>query len=105
MAAGCLSPDMFWAFVALCALMGVVSAWFNGPMMALVQRAVPEERLGRVMGFVTALMGLATPLGVAVGGLIAESTGVAPFFIVDGIACALIGLAIYAPKSVRELDA
>jgi len=30
--------------------------------------------------------------------------GVAPFFIVDGLACLALGLVLYLPKSVRALD-
>lgn len=101
---GLLAPSMFWAFAALCVLMGMVCAWFNGPTVTLVQRNVPEEKMGRALGFVTAAMGLATPIGIAVGGVAADAIGVAPFFVVDGIVCTLIGVALYLPRSVRALD-
>ena len=64
--------------------------------------ATPAE--GRAMGLLTAAMGLATPIGIAIGGVAAEAMGVAPFFIVDGLACLALGLALYLPKSVRALD-
>ena len=51
-----------------------------------------------------AAMGLASPVGIAFGGVLAESIGVAPFFVVDGLICLVLGLAIYLPKSVRALD-
>lgn len=103
-ASGLLAPSMFWPFAVLCAFMGMVCAWFNGPTVTLVQRNVPEEKMGRALGFVTAAMGLATPVGIAVGGLAAEAIGVASFFVVDGVVCALVGIALYLPKSVRALD-
>ena len=56
-------------------------------------------------GKTTAAMGLATPVGIAIGGVLAEAMGVAPFFIVDGLACLTLGLVLYLPKSVRALDA
>ena len=65
--------------------------------------ATPAE--GRAMGLLTAAMGLATPVGIAIGGVLAEAMGVAPFFIVDGLACLTLGLVLYLPKSVRALDA
>ena len=34
----------------------------------------------------------------------AESIGVAPFFVVDGAICLVLGLVVYLPKSVRALD-
>lgn len=104
-ASGMLAPSMFWVFVVLCAAMGMVCAWFNGPTVTLVQRNVPEEKMGRALGFVTAAMGLASPAGIAIGGIAAEAIGVAPFFVIDGVVCALIGVALYLPKSVRALDA
>ena len=84
--------------------MAVACAWFNGPTMTLTQRNVPDDKMGRAMGLLTAAMGLATPVGIAIGGVLAEAMGVAPFFIVDGLACLALGLALYLPKSVRALD-
>ncbi len=104
MACGFLTPTMFWAFVALCAVMAVACAWFNGPLITLVQRNVPEEKTGRALGLCMAAMGLASPVGIALGGMLAESIGVAPFFVVDGAICLALGAVVYLPKSVRALD-
>ncbi len=104
-ACGLLPPDAFIWFVVLVALMGAVCAWFNGPTMTLTQRHVPDEKMGRAMGLLTAVFGLASPIGIAIGGVLAEVIGIAPFFVVDGIACLLLGLVAYLPRSVRELDA
>lgn len=103
-ACGFLTPDMFTGFVVLCALMAVACSWFNGPLITLVQRLVPEEKTGRALGLTTAAMGLASPIGIALGGLLAEAIGVAAFFVVDGLICLVLGLVIYLPKSVRALD-
>jgi MFS transporter, DHA3 family, macrolide efflux protein len=103
-ACGFLSPSMFNIFVVLCAVMAVACAGFNGPMITLVQRNVPEEKMGRALGLTTAAIGLASPIGIALGGLLAQGIGVAPFFLVDGIVCLLLGLLVYTPKSVRALD-
>lgn len=104
MACGFLSSDMFWAFAALCAVMAMACAWFNGPLITLIQRNVPEEKTGRALGLAMAGMGLASPVGIALGGMLAESIGVAPFFVVDGAICLVLGLVVYLPKSVRALD-
>lgn len=101
---GFLPSNGFPAFIALVAIMAVACAWFNGPTMTLTQRNVPDDKMGRAMGLLTAAMGLATPLGIAVGGMLAEAIGVAPFFVVDGLVCLALGLVIYLPKSVRALD-
>ncbi len=103
-ACGLLPPDGFPAFVGLVALMAVVCAWFNGPTMTLTQRHVPDEKMGRAMGLLTAVFGLASPIGIALGGVLAEAIGIAPFFVVDGLACLALGLIAYLPRSIRALD-
>ena len=103
-ACGFLPSTGFWAFAALNAFMAMACAWINGPSLTLVQKNVPEEKLGRAMGFIAALMGLTSPIGIAIGGPLADAIGVAPFFIVDGIACMIIALLLYLPRSVRTLD-
>ncbi|HIW76421.1 MULTISPECIES: MFS transporter [Gordonibacter] len=101
---GFLTPDMFPAFAVLCAVMAMACAWFNGPLITLVQKNVPAEKTGRALGFTTAALGLASPVGIAFGGMLAEAIGIAPFFMVDGLVCIVLGLLVYLPKSVRALD-
>ena len=101
---GLLSPNLFWVFAVLCAGMGLVSAWFNGPMMTLIQRNSTEETMGRIIGLVTAASALAGPFGIALGGVFAEFSGVALFFVVDGVLCAFLGVLIVSFKSIRALD-
>ena len=60
-ACGFLAPTMFWAFVALCAVMALACSWFNGPLITLIQRNVPEEKTGRALGLAMATMRLAPP--------------------------------------------
>ena len=103
-ACGFLPPNAFWVFVGLVALMACACAWFNSPTMTLMQRNVDDAKMGRAMGLFTAAMGIASPIGVAIGGVAAEAMGIAPFFVLDGIACLLLGLIAYLPKSVRALD-
>jgi len=101
---GLLSPTMFTPFVILCGFMAVACAWFNGPLITLVQRNVPEEKMGRALGLTSAALGIATPVGIAIGGAVAEVIGVASFFFIDGLIVIVLGLLLYVPKSVRALD-
>ncbi len=113
-ACGLLSPDMFVVFVVLSGLMAISCSWFNAPMITLVQRNVPEEKMGRALGFVTALIGVASPIGIAIGGVIAEGfslgsftfagTGIVPLFLYLGILMIAMGIVVYSFRSVRELD-
>ena len=103
-ACGFLTSDMFVGFVVIIAIMAVFCSWFNAPMITLVQRNTTEEKMGRALGFVTALIGVASPIGVAVGGAAAEIVGIGPIFITVGIMMIILGFTIYAFKSVRALD-
>ena len=76
----------------------------NGPLITLIQRNVPEEKTGRALGLAMAAMGLASPVGIAIGGVAAEAMGVAAFFVADGLVCIALGLTVYLFKSVRALD-
>ncbi|MEG1751200.1 MAG: MFS transporter [Raoultibacter sp.] len=104
LACGLLPSDMFPAFVVLSFIMAIAGAFFNGPLMALLQKRTPAEKMGRVLGIFTAAMGLATPLGLAISGLCAEYTGVALWFVIGGTIMTVISLVPYFIPSVRNLD-
>ena len=101
---GLIPSDGYWAFVVCIGLLAIACAWFNAPIMTLLQKGIPEEKLGRVMGLFTAMNGLAIPIGTALGGVIAEITGTPMFFTIDGAFIILLGVTLALSKSVRQLD-
>ena len=103
-ASGLVPRTGFWVFVVCIGILAIACAWFNAPLMTLLQKGVPEEKLGRVMGLFTAMNGLAIPAGTAVGGAIAEVTGTPLFFLIDGIFLLLLATTLVLSKSVRKLD-
>lgn len=103
-AGGCMPQEGYWGFVVCIGILAVACAWFNAPLMTLLQKRIPEEKLGRVMGLFTAMTGLAIPVGTALGGALAESIGTPLFFCVDGIFIIALGTATVLPKSVRALN-
>lgn len=102
--AGLLPTSMFVAFVVAIGVMAVACAGFNGPLMTLMQKNVSEEKLGRVMGLLSAFMGLGIPLGTALGGAVAQGIGVTSFFVVDGVVILGLGALLVFLPSVRALD-
>ena len=102
---GLIPEDGFWAFVACIGVLAIACAWFNAPVMTLLQKNVPDEKLGRVMGLFSAMTGLAIPAGTALGGVIAEFTGTPLFFCIDGVFILLLGVTLVCSKSVSKLDA
>ncbi len=102
---GLIPKDGFWAFVACIGVLAIACAWFNAPVMTLLQKNVPDEKLGRVMGLFSAMTGLAIPAGTALGGVIAEITGTPLFFCIDGVFIVLLGVTLVCSKNVSKLDA
>ena len=101
---GLIPSDGYWLFVVCVGVLAIACAWFNAPLMTLLQKGIPEERLGRVMGLFTAMNGLAIPIGTAIGGAIAEITGTPLFFAIDGVFIIALGVMLSLSKSVRKLD-
>lgn len=104
-AAGLLTPEMFMWFVVLTGASGVVEAFFNGPLLAVLQKRVPPEKLGRVMGLFTTVSALSSPIGLSLAGTCAEFTGVSNWFIIAGAVIALCGVLLGTIPILRKLDA
>ena len=103
-ATGLLSPDMFFWFAVLTAISGVIESMFNGPLLAVVQKRVPPEKLGRVMGLFTTVTALSSPIGLGLAGACAEFTGVAMWFVIAGVVVTAGGLMLGLLPSLRKLD-
>ncbi len=104
-ASGLIPSSGFWVFVVCIGILAIACAWFNAPLMTLLQRNVPEEKLGRVMGLFTAMSGMSIPAGTAVGGVIAEVTGTPLFFLIDGIFLLVLATVLLLSKSIRQIEA
>jgi DHA3 family macrolide efflux protein-like MFS transporter len=101
---GLLAPDQFIVFVVLSGVMALFGAFFQGPLITIVQRESPEEKLGRVMGLSSASMSLAPPIGLIISGIVAEKTGVAWWFFLCGLLIAMLASLVYFLKPIRTLD-
>lgn len=101
---GLLTPDMFVFFVILTGVSGVVEAFFNGPLLAVFQKRVPPEKMGRVMGLFTTVTALSSPIGLALAGTCAEFTGVANWFVIAGVVVSIGGILLGTLPILRKLD-
>jgi DHA3 family macrolide efflux protein-like MFS transporter len=72
--------------------------------MTIIQRHSPEEKLGRVMGLFGSIISLAAPIGLILGGVIAEYTGIATWFLISGILMVVLSIPVYFIRPVRALD-
>lgn len=102
--AGFLPSNAFIIFLVCMFIEALACAWFQGPTMTLIQTNIPEEKNGRAISWLMTAVGICAPCGVALGGALAELIGVAPFFVVVGVGCLMVGVVMYALPSVRRLD-
>jgi DHA3 family macrolide efflux protein-like MFS transporter len=83
---GILPPkaSVLWIFAGICFVMGAGNNVFNIPFMTYMQETIPHEKQGRAFSLVNCLMSLTQPLGLLIAGPVAETFGVAFYFVVAG---------------------
>jgi DHA3 family macrolide efflux protein-like MFS transporter len=93
-----LSPNL-WVFYGFMFAFGLLVPFFSAPFMTLVQETVAPEMHGRVFSYVGIVMALATPVGAAVFGPLADVVSVESLLVVAGILTAVVILvAILLPS-------
>ncbi len=85
-------------------LVGVMLAMTDGPLTAMLQTIVPEDKQGRVFGVVMSAFNLATPVGMAIGGPISDALGVHVLYILSGVTCIGTAFAAFLTPSVMHLE-
>lgn len=85
-------------------LMGLLNAFANGPLGAIVQTKVAPEMQGRVFTVMSSLAGMAAPIGMLFAGPLADRIGIQPMYLIGALACTGIGVAGFLLPDVRTLD-
>jgi DHA3 family macrolide efflux protein-like MFS transporter len=104
MAIGFVPSTLLAAAIALNFGTNLVNPIVNGSFGAIIQATVPADRQGRVFSILIALATLAAPVGLLIGGPVADAFGVQTWFIVSGVACALLGGALFLVPSVVNIE-
>lgn len=92
-----------WA-VVFWTLSGITYATGNAPMMAIIQTQVPNAVQGRVLSLLNMLMGIATPVGLAIAAILGETMGVRAVFIIGGLSSAFICLLGFLSPSLMKIE-
>ncbi|GGE99187.1 MFS transporter [Mycetocola zhadangensis] len=108
-----LSPNL-WVFYGFMFGFGLLVPLFSAPFMTLVQETVEPEMHGRVFSYVGIVMAMATPIGMAAFGPLADVISVQVLLIIAGIVTILVmtvaillpsgRAAIVAAKEQKPLD-
>jgi DHA3 family macrolide efflux protein-like MFS transporter len=104
LACGLLPSSGFLWFVLLTGVMALTGAFFNSPMLAILQRNFPAEKLGRVMALFSVVTSLAGPVGLLATGPVADVIGVPRLFVISGVGMALVALSGLFFPSLRSLN-
>lgn len=92
---GMLPPSAFIVFGLLSTIMGMTGSFLTVPYTAYVQSTVPPASLGRVLSILSSMMTLAMPVGLFFAGPLAETMGIANWFLYSGILVVITALLGY----------
>lgn len=103
-ASGLISKEAFFVFVVLSFLMGAAAPFFNGPYMAMIQRAYEPAMLGRVISLVTSVLLLSSPIGLLLAGPVVDRYGIQAWFFWSGIVTVLTAVFILVQFKRLQVD-
>ena len=101
---GLLPADGFWWFFTLTGLMAFTGVLFDTPLIAVIQKNISPEKLGRVLSVFNSLVSLASLLGLALAGVFGDITGVAFIFVASGLGMLLVFVASLFTPNIHKLD-
>lgn len=101
---GLVPPSAFGLALASLFMAGLLNPFVNGPLMAIMQSAVPLELQGRVFTVIGSVSGLAAPIGMAISGPLADRFGVQLWFVIGGILSIIMGVVCVMVPAVRHLE-
>lgn len=104
-AIGVAPADGYWLAFGGCLGIGVTLMLCNGSMVAFLQSYVPPAMQGRVFSFKSGVEKIVVPLGLLVGGPLADMLfDVRPLFIAGGIACFLCDIIWVSAPVITHLE-
>jgi len=83
---------------------GMMNVLINGPAFALLQSVVDADIQGRVLALVISLANAMTPIGLAVGGPLADKTGVNAIFLFASLVVFTSGVFTLNNLDIRNIE-
>lgn len=102
-AVGLAGPNMYWMALVMIGVFAFFNPMINGPIFAVMQARVEPEIQGRVFSLLTAGAGLASPLGMAIAGPLADATSNQFWFVMGGILTIIAGAVSLFIPTIRQL--
>ncbi|MCE1230114.1 MAG: MFS transporter [Firmicutes bacterium] len=100
---GLAPKGLFSLAVVWWVLSGFTFVVGNAPLTALLQTIIPNQFQGRALSLMSAVMGLATPVGLALTAPLGEWLGVRGLFVLEGLLGTVVCLLGYFSRPLRSL--
>lgn len=101
---GLAPASAFWMGLAGMAVAGLMQPVLNGPVFAILQASVAPDMQGRVISLVISVIGVMTPLSLAVAGPLTDLLGIQAWYIASGSACVVLAIWAFSYKPVMQIE-
>ena len=101
---GLAPTDALWLGVGAWFFFGLTLPIATGPLHAIYQSVVSPEMQGRFFTLNRSIINVASPLGLAIGGPLADAIGVRALFVVGGVATLVVALVRAFTPAILALD-
>lgn len=105
LAFGLVPADAFWLAMVAMFLRTMMLPMVRGSVMAIFQIHVPPDLQGRVFNLLLSSLSLMAPVGLALGGPLADAYGVPMIFVITGVGCMGIALIWLLNPRIMHLEA
>jgi len=85
-------------------LAGIMVAFANGPMMAIIQSSVRPDMQGRVMSLVGSAAMAMSPLGLIIAGPISDWLGIRTWYWIGGGMTLLMGIVSFSIPAIMNIE-
>lgn len=93
---------LFWFYLGVMGLFGLVMPFFNTPSMVLLQEKSDSEYIGRVFGVFHMIATSMLPISIAVFGPLADRIPIEILLLVSGSAMAILTVVMFRDKILIE---
>ena len=94
----------FWVAVVCMFFFGFFIPFVDGPFMAVLQSQIAPEKQGRVFSLIGSLMGITSPIGLAVAGPVSDALGLQFWYVAAGLLASAVSIAAFFVPAVANIE-
>lgn len=93
----------FIFYIALMVLLGIIIAYINLPIDIFLQREIPDDIRGRVMGMSNTLGMISSPLGMIIAGILLDMIPAFILPLISGIVLLMVSVFMALNKEIKKI--